>query len=195
MRQATTPPATRSSARRWRAGSRRSDARLPVLGIDNAFFGNTVTNGPSGLLSLSATAVDTGTITAVANLDFFHDAKKKAYDNNSELTHFVISPAIALQLAKIKVLSSGSNQGLLETVDDGVLLAGLPALVSPSVDALTFAWGIDASQVMVVRRTGTTIATSKDAAFGEDALQIRATSRVGFGFANPPGVVRLYDAA
>ena len=84
-----------------------------------------MTNGPSGLLSLSATAVDTGTITAVANLDFFHDAKKKAYDNNSELTHFVISPAIALQLAKIKVLSSGSNQGLLETVDDGVLLAGL----------------------------------------------------------------------
>jgi HK97 family phage major capsid protein len=57
------------------------------------------------------------------------------------------------------------------------------------------AWALDSSQVMTVRRKGTTLATSKDAAFGSDATQIRAVSRVGFGFANPAGIVRLYDAA
>ncbi|WP_258957168.1 hypothetical protein [Rhodococcus globerulus] len=48
---------------------------------------------------------------------------------------------------------------------------------------------------MTVRRKGTTVNQSKDAAFGSDANQIRAVSRVGFGYANPAGIVRLYDAA
>jgi hypothetical protein len=45
------------------------------------------------------------------------------------------------------------------------------------------------------QRTGTQVTRSTDAAFDYDAVQVRATARVGFGFANPAGVVRLYDAA
>ncbi|WP_237165556.1 hypothetical protein [Mycolicibacterium obuense] len=46
-----------------------------------------------------------------------------------------------------------------------------------------------------MERTGTTVTRSFDAAFAYDAVQVRATARVSFGFVNPAGVVRLYDAA
>jgi Phage capsid family len=105
----------------------------------------------------------------------------------------VLAPDVALALAKAKE-GTTSNKGLLETVDDGVRLGGLVCLVSPAVAAGN-AWAVDNSQIMTVRRLGTTVETSRDAAFAYDAIQIRAVSRVSFGFINPAGVVRLYDAA
>lgn len=160
--------------------------------IDAAFFGNTVANGPSGLLSVAGVqVVDTGA--GWTTLDYVHDAKSQAMANGAELSHIVLAPDVALALSKAKT-GTGSNQGLLQTVDDGIKLAGLIALVSPAVSAGN-AWALDSSQVMTVRRKGTTVRQSKDAAFGSDATQIRAVSRVGFGFANPAGIVRLYDAA
>lgn len=160
--------------------------------IDAAFFGNTVTNGPSGLLSVSGIqVVDTGA--GWTTLDYVHDAKSQAMANGAELTHIVLAPDVALALSKAKT-GTGSNQGLLETVDDGVKLGGLIALVSPAVTAGN-AWALDRSQVMTVRRKGTTVRQSKDAVFGSDATQIRAVSRVSFGYANPAGIVRLHDAA
>lgn len=160
--------------------------------IDAAFFGNTVTNGPSGLLSVAGVIVmDTAGVWTT--LDHIHDAKAEALAEGAELTHIVLAPDVALALSKAKT-ATGSNQGLLETVDDGIKLAGLTALVSPAVGAGN-AWALDETQVMTVRRIGTELATSTDAAFGSDATQIRAVSRVGFGFANPAGIVRLYDSA
>jgi HK97 family phage major capsid protein len=160
--------------------------------VDAAFFGNTVTNGPSGLLSVAGVqVVDTGA--GWTTLDYVHDAKSQAMAQGAELTHIVLAQDVALALAKAKT-ATGSNQGLLETVDDGIKLAGLIALVSPAVTAGN-AWALDSSQVMTVRRKGTAVTTSTDAAFGSDATQIRAVSRVGFGFANPAGIVRLHDAA
>ena len=50
-------------------------ARSVAHKVDAAFFGNTVTNGPSGLLSLSGVnVVDHGTVT-LDSLDLFHEAK------------------------------------------------------------------------------------------------------------------------
>lgn len=164
--------------------------------IDAALFGNTVTNGPSGLLSLAADfqVVDAGTgVLAFSNLDPFHDAKLEAFNNNAELTHFVLAPDVANTLAKVKT-ASGSNAGLLETVDNGIRLAGVPVYVSRSVAAGN-AWGLDKNQLRTVRRLGTTIVADASASFDSDAMQLRATSRVGFGFANPAGVIRLHDAA
>lgn len=161
--------------------------------VDAAYFGNTVTNGPSGLLSLAGVnVVDTGTITLVT-LDAFHEAKAAALADGATLTHFLLSPDVALALAKAKA-GTDSNQGLLDNVGDGVTLAGVPVLVSNDIAAGN-AWGVDASQIYVVQRTGTTIVTSTDAAFDYDAVQVRATARISWGFANPAGVVRLYDAA
>jgi HK97 family phage major capsid protein len=163
--------------------------------VDSAFFGATVTNGPSGLLSLSSTAVDTaGVITAVANLDAFHDAKKVAEDHNAILTHWVISPAIAAVLGKAKTATDW-NTALVPDLGDGTLIAGLPVIINRQVDAATLFWGIDQEQIFTVLRTGTTIAMSPHAAFDYDAVQVRVTARVDFGFANPAGVIRAYDVS
>ncbi|GAB7068765.1 phage major capsid protein [Mycobacterium hodleri] len=160
--------------------------------VDAAFFANTTTNGPPGLLSVSGVqVVDTGAVWA--NIDAVHDGKAAALAQGANLTHILLAPDVALQLAKTKV-QTGSNQGLFDNVADGITLAGLTVLVSPAIPAGN-AWAVDNSQVLIVRRTGTAVVVSTDAAFGSDAVQIRATSRVGFGFANPAGIVRLYDAA
>lgn len=171
----------------------RSLARSIAKKIDNAFFGNTVTNGPSGLLSLTGVnVVDTGTVT-LTSLDPFHQAKSDALADGATITHFILAPDVALTLAKAKEQAS-SNKGLFDNVGDGVTLAGVPVLVSTDVAAGN-SWGVDSSQIHVVQRTGTTVVKSDQAAFDYDAVQVRATARVGFGFANPAGVVRLYDAA
>jgi hypothetical protein len=49
--------------------------------------------------------------------------------------------------------------------------------------------------VLVVQRTSTQITCSVDAAFDYDAVQVRGTGRISWGFSKPAGVVRLYDAA
>ncbi|WP_197381262.1 phage major capsid protein [Mycolicibacterium mengxianglii] len=166
-------------------------ARSIAKGVDAAFFANTTTNGPSGLLSVTTKVFDTGGVWTT--LDHIHDAKNLVLTDGAELTHIVLAPDVALALAKAKT-QTGSNQGLFDNVADGITLAGLTVLVSPHVAAGN-AWAVDQSQILVVRRLGTTVVASTEAAFAEDAVQIRATSRIGFGFANPAGIVRLYDAA
>ena len=170
----------------------RSLARSLAKKIDAAFFANTTTNGPSGLLSLSGVnVVDTGTVT-LDSLDPFHEANAAALADGAELSVFILAPDVALALSEAKT-ATDSNQGLLDSVGDGVTLAGVPVLVSTDV-AEGNAWGLDGSQVFVVQRTGTQVVRSTDAAFDYDAVQVRATARVSFGFVNPAGVVRLYDA-
>jgi HK97 family phage major capsid protein len=116
-------------------------ARNIAKKIDAAFFGNTVTNGPSGLLSLvGVNVVDTGTVT-LASLDAFHQAKADALADGAELSVFILAPDVALALSKAKQ-PTGSNMGLLDNVGDGVTLAGVPVLVSTDVAAGN-AWGLD----------------------------------------------------
>lgn len=87
--------------------------------VDAAFFGNTVSNGPSGLLSLSGVnVVDTGTIT-LDSLDAFHEAKATALADGATLTHFILAPDVALTLAKAKQ-GDTLNTSLLPDVSDGV---------------------------------------------------------------------------
>ena len=180
--QDTNPAAAENTARAL--------SRSVAGGIDKAFFANTTSGGPSGLLSLSGiNVIDTGTF-PLTSRDAFIKAKYAARADGAELTHFVLAldVAEALELAKEE---SGSNKPLFESIST---MAGVVVLVSPYVAAGN-AWGLDSSQIFTVQRTGTTIVTDASAAFAEDAVQVRATARVGFGFANPTGVVRLYDAA
>lgn len=121
--------------------------------------------------------------TGPTNLDPFHDATAETLDNGAELSVFILAPDLANTLAKIKT-ASGATTGMLDNVGDGVTLAGVPVLVSTDVPAGE-AWGLDGSQILVVRRTGTQITRSIDAAFSYDAVQVRGTARVAFGFANP----------
>lgn len=168
-------------------------ARSIAKKIDAAFFANTTTNGPSGLLSLAGVnVVDTGTL-KWESLDPIHQAKHDALADGANLTHLILAPDVALALATAKETET-SFKGLLDNIGDGVSLAGLKLLVSTDVAAGN-AWAVDSSQVIVVQRTGTKIVKSDQAAFDYDGVQIRATARVSWGFANPAGVVRLYDAA
>lgn len=164
--------------------------------VDAAFFANTTTNGPSGLLSLSGiNEIDTDTY-PFTNLDGFHTAKADALADGANISVWILAPDVALALSTTKELTTGSNVGLLDAngVADGTTLAGVPVLVSTDVAAGN-AWGLDTSQVLIVQRTGTTVSRSYDSAFDYDAVQVRATARVSWGFANPAGVVRIYDTA
>jgi HK97 family phage major capsid protein len=180
----------------------RALARSIAKKVDAAFFANTTSNGPSGLLSLvGINEIDTDTY-PFTSLDPFHQAKAAALADGAEVSVWVLAADVALALSTTKEFSPGatfdgiSNRGLLDAtgVTDGTLLAGVPVLVSTDVSAGN-AWGLDASQVIVVQRTGTTVTRSFDAAFAFDAVQVRATARISWGFANPAGVVRIYDTA
>ena len=63
-------------------------------------------------------------------------ARYAAVAHGSELTSWIVRPAIAEALSKLKV-QSGCNQSLLQFVEDGIVVAGLPVLVSDQVDANT----------------------------------------------------------
>jgi hypothetical protein len=78
----------------------------------------------------------------------------------------------------------------LQFVKDGLQIAGVPVLTSIHVDAGTVAWGIDTSQQRYVLRSGTTV--EEFPSFTNDGVWVRGISRVGFGFLNPAGVIRLH---
>lgn len=155
--------------------------------IDTSYFGNTTSKGPDGLLSASYTVVPAGT--AVANLDAFVDARFAAEAHSAKLSHWVMHPDTAKLLSKLKTDSSASNLSLLQFVEDGITVAGLPVLTSTHVDADTVAWGIDATQQRYVLRKGT--AVEKFDSVTNDGQWVRAISRNGFGFLNEPGLVRI----
>ena len=160
--------------------------------VDAAFLGNTVTNGPDGLLSIGYPGIDTGA--SIANLDAFVTARYAAQGVGADLTHWVMRPATAEAISNLKV-QSGSNQHLVEFVQDGLVVAGLPVLVSSHVDSTTKAWGIPSGRVATVLRKGTEVVRSGDSGFYQDAVDIRAIARVAFGYLHLAAVVRLYDAA
>ena len=97
--------------------------------IDSAFFGDAITHGPSGLLSLTdAQVVDAGAFT---NLDPFHDAKLEAFNNNAELTHFVLAPDVANTLAKVKTASGSTYTGFVGSYTPNLEVSGRELVLVP----------------------------------------------------------------
>jgi hypothetical protein len=78
-------------------------------------------------------------------LGTFHRSPGKVRPIPSPSTDFkhcsIVRPAVAEALSKLKV-ETGSNQTLLQFVDDGIVVAGLPVLVSDQVGEDTVFWGI-----------------------------------------------------
>ncbi len=154
--------------------------------LDAAYFANTTAKGPDGLLSAAYTPVSVGA--ELTNLDAFISGRYAAEAHRAKLSAWLMHPTTAEALSKLKV-ESGSNLPLLEFVEDGITVAGLPVITSTHVDENTVAWGVDKSQVRYVLRKGSEIKRFDSVV--NDGLWIRAISRVGFGFLNEPGVVRL----
>lgn len=177
-----------------------SPAALQVVGdglvrdlarkTDQAFFGNTTTNGPAGLLSIAAIAVDAGD--AWANLDAFEEAKTNAEQHNTVVDSFVASPTTALKLARIKE-QTGSNKALLgadPTAPTNRVIAGVPLLTSPSI-ADDIVWAIPRNRVLVALRSGTQVVTDTSAYFTSDRVGVRAILRIGWGFTDPAAVSKI----
>lgn len=175
-------------------------AELAVRGLvnqishaaDTAFTGNTTANAPSGLLSIASTAVDTGA--EIENTDPFVAAVFAAKRVGAKLTHWLMNPSVAEVLAKIKRADT-SNESLIEFDARGELtVLGLPVLTLPSVDAATMFWGIPSDRVVTVLRKDAEVSRSKDSGFYNDALDVRAITRVGVGFLHEAAVIRGFDA-
>lgn len=179
-----------------------SPAALSVVGdgivrdlarkTDAAFFGNTTTNGPAGLLSIAATAVDAGD--AWADFDFVEEAKSNAEQHNTMVDTFVCNPATAVKLATLKEYgTAGSNKALLQsdpTAPASRVLGGVPLLTSPSI-ADDLVWAIPRNRVMVAMRTGTQVVTDTSAYFTSDRVGVRATLRIGWGFTDPAAISKI----
>ena len=67
------------------------------------------------------TTVDTGG--SLTKLDAFVCARYAAQAEGSTLTSWIVRPAVAEALSKLKV-ETGSNQTLLQFVEDGITVAG-----------------------------------------------------------------------
>jgi|GEM_PF-5246453 HK97 family phage major capsid protein len=157
---------------------------------DAALFANTTAKGFDGLLSLASTAVDTGA--SLSNLDNFVSGRYAAEAHGAKLTHWLMSPTTAETLSLLK-RQSGSNESLIQFVEDGIAFAGLPVITSIHVDANTFAWGIDKTQQRFVVRSGTKV--ERFPSVTNDGQWVRGIMRAAWGTLNPAGIVRLYDAA
>lgn len=179
-----------------------SPAALQVVGdgivrdlarkADAAFFGNTTTNGPAGLLSIASTAVDAGG--TWANFDFVETAKANAENANTVVDAFVCSPATAVKLATLKEYgTAGSNKALLQadpTAPTSRVLGGVPLLTSPSI-AADIVWAIPRNRVIVALRNGAQVVTDTSAFFTSDRVGVRATLRIGWGFTDPAAVSKI----
>jgi HK97 family phage major capsid protein len=177
-----------------------SPAALQVVGdglvrdlerkLDSAFFGNTVTNGPNGLGSLTTTVIDAGD--TWTNLDAFEGAKSAAETLHTNVTAFVTNPATALALASLKE-QTGSNKPLLgadPTSPTSRVIGGVPLYVSPDV-ATNVVWGIPMQHSLLVYRQDASVVTDTSVFFTSDRVAVRATLRASFGFTYPLGFVKI----
>ncbi len=162
-----------------------------IRSVDTSGLGNTTANGPDGLLSTSYSTVD---VASVANLDQFIDAIYASEAVEGSVTSWIMKPATAQAILKLKKLSTGSNESLIGFTESGNLsIAGRPVVVSPLVDADTFAWGVSGSHNVLVTRTGTTVERSKEVNFLDYALVIMANYRYGVGFLHEAANVRIWN--
>jgi HK97 family phage major capsid protein len=159
--------------------------------LDTAFFANTTTNGPSGLLSLTTST----TVAAYTSTDVFAAAIPEAETFGARVNYFVTTPAVALTLAQLKK-ATGSNEPLLgsdPTKPGTRTILGVPLLVSSAVSS-GVVWGIDSSFVQVVVREGTRLEVDRSAYFSSDRVGVKATMRVGFAFPHPLSIQKITAA-
>jgi HK97 family phage major capsid protein len=170
--------------------------------VDAAFFGNLASPAPAGLgsLAVNATVADVQglDVTAFDSLDVFAEAQSLAAGVGAAITSFVANPVDVLTLQQLKE-STGSNRTLLgtdPTQPTRNLIGGVPLIRSSAVPAGTI-WGIPQDRVYVVIREDATVETDggKGAYFSSDRVAVKATMRVGFGFAQKAALVKITKTA
>jgi len=168
--------------------------RSLVSKIDSAYFGNTITNGPSGLGSLTDRQLVLAGVTP-SNTDAFLEAQSLAENVGANISAWVTDPTTALTLAKLKK-QTGSNEPLLSTdaaSPTGKVIAGVPVYTSPYVPTTPArrVWGIAKSKSFVVIRKDTTVDIDKSAFWTSDRVGVRAIARVAFAFPHQEALVEV----
>lgn len=161
--------------------------------VDAALFTATTTNGPGGLPGVSGiSTVDAGA--SYANVDAFSDALYTAAQSNGAITAWVTNPATAKTLAKVKEVT-GSNKPLLgpdPSRPGQRQILGVPLLTSPAVTTTNnVVWGISQPYSYLVIRDQAQVESDRSVYFTSDRVAIRATLRIGFGFAAPATIVKI----
>lgn len=174
-----------------------SIARDLARKLDAAFFGSTVSNGPSGLESLNGYQfVDTDTV-PLTNVDAFSTAISLAENEGATVTAFIANASTVLTLSKVKKFtgSNTSNEPLLQpdpTLPTRRQILGMPLYSVPdTVIGNGIVWAIDMSRVFTVVRDDATLVIDSSAYFSSDRLGIRSTLRVSFGFPHEASIVRI----
>ncbi|BBX70098.1 phage major capsid protein [Mycolicibacterium psychrotolerans] len=165
--------------------------------VDAAYFGNTVANGPNGLLSLgSVQTVDAGSV--FDDLDAFEEAASKLENVGSKVTAWVASANTCLALAQLREFTgtgSTSNVPLLSsdpTQPTRRQILGAPLWPLPSeVIADGTVWGLDRDKSFVVLRSDTTVEVDTSYFFGSDCTAVRSVVRIGFGWPHQEAVVKI----
>ncbi|MFA7511859.1 MAG: phage major capsid protein [Mycolicibacterium vanbaalenii] len=170
-----------------------SIARDIARRVDSAFFGDTVANGPDGISSLNDIQfVDADTIT---NVDPFSEAISKAENEGAQITAFIANAATVLALSKLKKLTTGSNEPLLQpdpTLPTRRQILGVPLYSVPNtVVPANTVWAVDISRVFVVVRQDVELSVDESFYFGSDSLAVRAVMRVAFGFPHERAVIKI----
>ncbi|MBZ4620992.1 phage major capsid protein [Mycobacterium avium subsp. hominissuis] len=164
-----------------------------VRKTDQALFTATTTNGPGGIPGVSGvSAVSAGA--AYANVDPFSDAIYTAAQHNGIITAWVTNPATAMALAKLKV-GPDYNLPLLQpdpTQPGQRQILGIPLRTSPYVTTTdNVVWGISQAQAFMVVRETAEVEADRSVFFTSHRVAVRAIVRLGFGFPNPPTLVKI----
>ena len=139
--------------------------------LDAAYFGDTIANGPDGLLSLAdVQVISWGSLT---DLDAFAEAMSLAETVGAQTTSFVANPLDSLALGQLKsaVDSRQPLLGMDPTQPTQRLVFGVPLISSPAVPPGTI-WAIPAARVFVVIREPSEVITDvRDTRFGRRRLE------------------------
>lgn len=160
--------------------------------IDAAFFGNLPAPAPAGLGSITPSTV-TG---ALDSLDVFADALAESGSNGAQVSAFVVNPADALSIRKLKS-ADGALSPLLgpdASAAGATTIFGVPVIESVDVDQGT-GWALDKNYVYTAQRQGITLAISDQYYFDSDRIAIRATARVGFAMPQPHRLTQITFSA
>lgn len=160
--------------------------------IDAALFGKLNAPAPRGLGWVTPSTV-TGELTS---LDVFADAIAAVAEHGSTVTGFVVNPADAVKIRKLKT-GEGYLSPLLgqdATQATGSTIFGVPVVESTDVAAGT-GWAMDARDLIVAQRQGVELAISDQPFFTSDRYAVRAVARVGFAIPVPEKLVKMNFAA
>lgn len=174
-------------------------ARSLARKIDSAFFGNTVANGPSGLLSVPGISYVTSG--SFANFDPFVEAQSKLERVGSTVTAWAASYETVRILSEVKKItgtSLSSNENLLADPQAGAAgptartILGVPLYSLPEgVIEDGIVWAIDQAKTFAVIRQDISLTVDPSFYFGSDSLAVRVVMRCAFGFPHAAAICKI----